>query len=53
MSRVGDKIKDGRGVEWAIARIWKWPKWDDLDLINVETGERGSLREKVEEDSDE
>lgn len=45
MSKVGDKVKDKYGIEWVVAQIWKWPKWNDLDLINTLTGEYGYLRE--------
>lgn len=46
MSKVGDRIKDKNGIEWVVARIWKWPKYNDLDLINTETGEYGYLRQE-------
>lgn len=42
--KVGEKIKDGAGNEWVIARIWPQGKWNDLDLIHTATGERGSVR---------
>ena len=45
--KVGNKIKDGDGNEWVIARIYRQEDgWYDLELINVETGATGELRVK-------
>jgi hypothetical protein len=42
--KVGDHIKDGSGKEWVVAKVYKWPKWIDYELINTETGDYGALR---------
>ena len=43
--KVGEKIKDGSGVDWVIARIWEQKDAWDYEIINTVTGEYGSLRE--------
>ena len=45
MIKVGEHIIDKNGVEWAVARAYKWPKWTDFDLINVVTGEYSYIRD--------
>lgn len=42
--KVGQSIKSGDGNEYVIARIYKWPEWLDLELINKSNGEYGTLR---------
>lgn len=43
--KVGDILKSKDGTDYVVARIWEWPKWNDLDLFNKKTGERGYFRE--------
>jgi len=47
MSKVGDKVKDKKGVKWVVSKVHKWPRYNDLDLINTDTGEYGYLREQA------
>ena len=43
--KIADKIKDGSGTEWVVARVWEHPNHFDYELINTTTGEYGALRE--------
>lgn len=48
---VGNKIRDGKGIEWTVANAWQHKDWWCMNLISFERPDwSGGLRVKLNEE---